>query len=259
MVQVSYYDPEIDTPKMKATLLVVLTAGVFTNPGTALEIDQKSCNFYMDFLKPAVESAFSMSTITVEQLRNPSRTDSLPFNKLSEADQGNDRSSDIFIYCDQKRLQQNTEGQWIDMEHRHALDINHSKEMVPSCEGSTDIEAWTAVYDDGAAIIQLCPWFMQHLLKQFQNNGEYIYITPDALNTIRDLSTRPPPSTLDKPLIDYFCVLDHTILHELSHTPLGGRARDIAYGWANIGQLRSTDRRQNADSYAYMGLGKIYY
>jgi hypothetical protein len=28
---------------MKVALLVVLTAGVFTNPGTALKIDQKSC------------------------------------------------------------------------------------------------------------------------------------------------------------------------------------------------------------------------
>jgi hypothetical protein len=38
-------DPEIDTPKMKAmyTLLVVLTAGVFTNPGTAIKIDQDTC------------------------------------------------------------------------------------------------------------------------------------------------------------------------------------------------------------------------
>jgi hypothetical protein len=65
-------------------LLVVLTAGAFTKPGTALvNIDQKSCNsksppseeiqnlkviiLAYDFLNPAVESAYGMSATVAQQ------------------------------------------------------------------------------------------------------------------------------------------------------------------------------------------------
>ena len=99
----------------------------------------------MDFLDPAIESAFSMSAIVAQQLSNPQMDGRVsrfaryifgnhvaglwcnyfrpfktrrcglaneyqdPFNRLSEADQ-NDRSSDIFIYCDLERFQYHTAG-----------------------------------------------------------------------------------------------------------------------------------------------------
>ncbi|KAN0070241.1 hypothetical protein V8E54_011822 [Elaphomyces granulatus] len=226
---------------MKAmyALLVLLTAGVFTDPGTAIQIDQASCNgssiilAYMDFLSPAVQSAFSMSTIAAQQLSNPA--------------------------------QMNSQGHWVDVIKdilMHVKLINkqtvreESKVQVVSyCEdqeGSTTYYAWTHVLsEDGTAVIQLCPWYMKLCLKKFEA-GQPVYITPDALNSVRDLATRPS-KLLDQPSqIDYFCLLDCVILHELTHTT---RVHDIAYGWAGIRKL-SNNGYKNADSYAYMGLGK---
>ena len=141
-------------------------------------------------------------------------------NQLSEAGRGNDGSSDIFIYCDQKRIQQNTKRQWVDTEHDVTIDINSNK-LVSACEagGSAETAAWTMVSGDGTAIIQLCPWYMKYCLKQFEDKN-FVYVTPNALllNKVRDLSTRPPPSTLDRPQIEDFRLLDFAILHEVCIT-----------------------------------------
>jgi hypothetical protein len=152
-----------------------------------------------------------------------------PFIRLSKA--GWSARSDIIIYCDQTRLQQNTEGHWVDVIKdilMHVKLINkqtvreESKVQVVSyCEdqeGSTTYYAWTHVLsEDGTAVIQLCPWYMKLCLKKFEA-GQPVYITPDALNSVRDLATRPS-KLLDQPSqIDYFCLLDCVILHEVCIT-----------------------------------------
>jgi hypothetical protein len=68
----------------------------------------------------------------------------------------------------------------------------------------------------GTAAIQLCPWYMEYYRKQFEGGGS-VYLSPGVLSKIWDLSTRPP-STLDRPQIDYFRLLDVIILHEVCIT-----------------------------------------
>jgi hypothetical protein len=113
----------------------------------------------MDFLIPAVESAFSMITIAVEELGNPAQMDSsvsrfagyifgydvdwpyvlgdyfqlfktrrygltneyqARFAKLNEA-RVDDRP--ILIYCDQKRLQKHPQGMWVDTIYKEDIII----------------------------------------------------------------------------------------------------------------------------------------
>ena len=53
------------------------------------------------------------------------------------------------------------------------------------------VSAWTQILGDTAALIQLCPWYLKQL-----EDKEFGYITSDALNAAKALSTNPPPSTL---------------------------------------------------------------
>jgi hypothetical protein len=138
----------------------------------------------------------------------------VPFNKVSEAARGNDKSSDIFIYCDQERLQPNTEGYWIDIDRHVALNIKEA------CQGKGErpLTSWSMGIN-GETMIQLCPWYMQYWLKEFQDNG-VIYIAPNVFNIIqdiiRDLST--PAREHLKLNIKSFGLLDLTILHEVCIT-----------------------------------------
>jgi hypothetical protein len=205
---------------------------------------------YMDFLNPAIASAFGMSTIAAEQLdqTNNRVTDlaryifgyyiiwegalcnyfrpyktrrcglanqyQAPFTKLSQA--GNDGSSDILVYCDQTRFEQNSEGQWIDTISKQVGNINQLY-ACNSDDGSLDVGseshvlhvfAWTT-----ATAIQLCPWYMKYSLKNFQDGG-FAYVTADL---VQGLSSRTP-STTDWPQIQYFALLDFFILHEVCIT-----------------------------------------
>jgi hypothetical protein len=107
-----------------------------------------------------------------------------------------------------ERFEHHTEGEWIDTKHNNLV-INSDYR----CEGRSPepISAWTQILDDSAALIQLCPWFLKQL-----KGKEFAYITPGALMA---LSTNPLPSTLsDRPQIEYFGLLDSTILHEVCIT-----------------------------------------
>ncbi|OXV09413.1 hypothetical protein Egran_02824 [Elaphomyces granulatus] len=161
---------------MKAmyTLLVILTAGVFTDPGTAIKIDQESCNAYMDFLKPAVESAFSMSTIAAKQLGNPTQMDSRPFTGISKA--GQSAGSDIIIYCDRTRFQQNKEGYWVDIINNQAV----KGTVIDECfdQGSTTGGRTRDIAYNWAAIRQLS--------NGYGNADSYAYMGLGTLLIMRD-------------------------------------------------------------------------
>jgi hypothetical protein len=207
----------------------------------------------MDFLEPALVSAFSMINVAAQQLGNPAQINSRVsrlrgyifgdtwvyascnyfrlfktrrcglaneyqgrFNNLSQYGW----ASDILIYCDQTRLEQNPEGLWVDTKNNYVYD-GSSNMAINACEKDPGTAGHTVSHTDikhgGTALMQLCPWYMKYLLNKIENN-EFVYITPDALIRARDLSTRPPLSPLIGPQIDYFVLLDQVILHEVCIT-----------------------------------------
>jgi hypothetical protein len=198
----------------------------------------------MGFLDPAINSAFDMIKIANQELGTPAKMDDRmssftgyifgennlrawgyahgnyfrPFKtrRYGLANEYQDvfkvldragRNADIIIYCDQTRLQQNAEGHWVDKINKRTFS-EEDADTIERCEQEGKTAAWTVRTRDSTLVIQLCPWYM----KQFEGK-DLVFITPEALNRIRDPST--PPSTL---LIDNFRLLDHTILHEVCIT-----------------------------------------
>jgi hypothetical protein len=215
----------------------------------------------MDFLKPAVDRAFTMSTIAAKQLGNPAQMNTRvsrlagyifgdtwpyhdvignyfrlfktqscglaneyqgPFSRISKYGQDDKGSSDILIYCDQTRIQQNPEGRWVDTINIFTYSRNTGSEAVNTCEKG-GIAAHTTTTLDGTVLMQLCPGYMKSQEENF-GNEIFVYLTRHgALRTVRELSTNPDHpilSTWPDPLIEYFALLDYAILHEVCITAL---------------------------------------
>ena len=112
-----------------------------------------------------------------------------------------------------ERFEHHTEEElWIDTEHSVAIKSKYD------CEQAGLYRAWAMEVGNAADfLIQLCPWYMEYIKLEEQNLA---YITPDALNDAKAWYTNPPPWTLDTstPQIEYFVLLDSTILHEVCIT-----------------------------------------
>jgi hypothetical protein len=154
-----------------------------------------------------------------------------PFSRISKYGQDDKGSSDIdiLIYCDQTRIRQNPEGLWVDTINRFTYNRN-SKSVINACfekvppagSSSSGIVAYTSTKPDGTdrtALIQLCPRYMKSQKKNFRNKKFVSLTHRGALRNVRELSTNPGsrPDSPD-PLIEYFALLDHTILHEVCIT-----------------------------------------
>jgi len=228
-------------------------------------------------LAPAIQSAFSMSTIAAAMPVNPSDTNqnnlkSRRVSRLAGFLFGNDPSAwlnawSVFtvlseigsakstqhFFCDQNRISRRKDGRMVDKTIGRVLSIEDEKTLNGCSKGAVAI--WTWVDVDGTAGIQLCPWFMDNL-QQHWDLG--VYVTNDILRVARGLPTRP--HQIEPPPIDLFCLLDCVILSLLTRTIPASTylefiVRDFAYRWNAIRQLNNG--YQNADSLAFMGLGSF--
>jgi hypothetical protein len=88
-----------------------------------------------------------------------------------------------------ERFKYHTEKErWVDTEHNVVMDSEYD------C-GQAGPTGWTMKVGNTADfLIQLCPWYM----KQFEDK-EFAYITRNALNAAKALSTNPPSTLLDTP------------------------------------------------------------
>ncbi|KAI1407399.1 hypothetical protein F5Y13DRAFT_206438 [Hypoxylon sp. FL1857] len=107
--------------------------------------------------------------------------------------------------------------------------------------------------------IMICPWYLQKM-------GVAPVPTAKGFSNLLKSSVRKIDIALDKIMpdgdktgMDLIALLDHTILHELTHTNLAGNAEDLdglnSYGWKNVRKLSArTDAYRNAESLAFFGL-----
>ncbi|KAJ5172553.1 hypothetical protein N7492_005146 [Penicillium capsulatum] len=97
------------------------------------------------------------------------------------------------------------------------------------------------------AFIQLCPWYLNKLTgSKFPHSGKIDFWGKigSALDKVVDTKTE----------MDTLALLEHTLLHEFSHTPLGGRTEDYEYEWKPCTGLGDKGYN-NADSIAFFAQG----
>ncbi|KAN0087196.1 hypothetical protein V8E54_000884 [Elaphomyces granulatus] len=233
-------------------------------PGTALQRDAESCAPYIYMLDPAIQNVASMINAVIGELHNtnPRVTRFAQYIFGNNANQGlqaefNDlaaayQSNEIIIYCDQSRIALE-DGEYVDNNHFQVID----GASVRDCQGlqasDNAIAAWTLEMDNddldnAVTVIQLCPWYLQQLWAGVLVQ-QPAYVTNAVVNAAYQLSISPPATPPPHPDIEGFSLLDQLILHELSHTPLGGEKEDVGpnngYGWAAIRQLSLTDQGIN--------------
>ncbi|KAI1410408.1 hypothetical protein F5Y13DRAFT_192269 [Hypoxylon sp. FL1857] len=118
------------------------------------------------------------------------------------------------------------------------------------CDG--DMLAYT---DQGPpSSIVFCPKYLDKMKSQFY---------PTVVGAIKQILSVPPDLAelgfkITKTPMDYFSLLESTILHEMTHTAFGGYTRDVdgqdSYGWENVIRL-ANEGWDNAESLAFFPIG----
>ncbi|KAF2280450.1 uncharacterized protein EI97DRAFT_455340 [Westerdykella ornata] len=160
---------------------------------------------------------------------------------------------DAVIFCDGSRFKRESP------HSRWATDMTNGRKLrwrERQCEkGSEKIAAavtWLGTADDDTrrwpAQIQLCDWFVEFLKQHEMIIGEDIRLkTKIGRKVIRKASQGKWLFNQ----IDVYNVLDKVLLHELTHTWMGGELDDVkvkkfgiiprpAYGWARCKELAKT-------------------
>ncbi|KAJ5216528.1 uncharacterized protein N7498_002935 [Penicillium cinerascens] len=170
----------------------------------------------------------------------------------------------VVIYCGFDRFEARADGQWYDKD----LDYVFKKdESFEACKGAQPVVAYTEVPKDRKkpSQVQLCPWFLNWMkskdtksLKEAEAKGLFWRAISKGLSKTHMLLTP----------IDVTSLLDKVILHELTHTRVGGESVDVdgpsfltvRYGWNRCRKLAqegssdpSRQAQVNADSIALCG------
>ncbi|KAE9377472.1 hypothetical protein N431DRAFT_451666 [Stipitochalara longipes BDJ] len=95
-------------------------------------------------------------------------------------------------------------------------------------------------------IVQLCPNYLDFI--QPLDWPTQLPVLTGPLQ-IPNISPNPPTT-----MIDHYGVFGSVVLHEMTHTPAGGRNVDQAYEWMNVRSLGAFYGPINADSYMYFAI-----
>ncbi|CAK1366980.1 unnamed protein product [Cercospora beticola] len=181
----------------------------------------------------------------------------------------------VMIYCNEDRFQKRADGTWVDTVSQ-VIPIG-GKECTAK---DFTTMAYTmvpgrAVFENHPSQITICPW-----LFQWARQRKYKKYADMQGGIAKAWTKRTLQATLRalgrEDGIDKMRLLDQTILHELTHTLVGGRSLDVkvagllgsekSYGWKNClalaknGGMHPEDDKlprtalDNADSLALFGL-----
>ncbi|KAF2110781.1 hypothetical protein BDV96DRAFT_650879 [Lophiotrema nucula] len=196
------------------------------------------------------------------------------FSPYDDAWRNERTNHDVEIYCSSTRTQPHVNGMGWDRSLQRELDPTPYQEIL-NCHnlniGHSDsaITTWSDYFDmlghirSGAApgdmndymtarprfayAIDICAWYLRlRLNQQPLNQNKVVAVVWTGFNG---------EVPADSVQADELLTLGGTILHELCHTMLGGRRRDVAgdrsYGWQQVGQLRTPE---NADNIMWLAI-----
>ncbi|KAF7197358.1 hypothetical protein HII31_01168 [Pseudocercospora fuligena] len=208
--------------------------------------------------------------------------------KLEPEGRGMISSNQVMFYCDLERVRRSErlgQSRWIDSVTNRMFNDNQG-ETVETCKSSLDTTlavTWNpdekVVPQEGRFVstatpsqVTLCPWFINWAVNEDYQVWNDMSLKVVAATAAIPLLTRNP---FNYPLtpVDAFGLLERVILHELTHTTLGGKSEDvemqqgglwplkIAYGWRATRNLVEQGVQgedlpsKNADSIALFAMG----
>ncbi|KAL9618039.1 MAG: hypothetical protein Q9160_007228 [Pyrenula sp. 1 TL-2023] len=188
--------------------------------------------------------------------------DRIPANSNAGTDRWD--QDEIVVYCDFSRIQDIEGNKWDPASEEYVTDDDDYKQCASKSAADVSPLAYTSVFKNPTegdpartppTIVQLCPWFVQLIkdkkypdmnLPSFKNFAANLWIAKNKIS-----------GTVNQ--MDIFALLDHVVLHELTHSK-GLETQDVggfpkAYFWANVQKENMIGGSNNADSITYFAQG----